>query len=110
MSNKVLLTDIPAIIKILGHSKLGSPEAEQNHLAAINIAARNAALKGTNSNQTSVVVQRDISQNDNLEKLAQRANSWSQKRKNKIRNSTTVGSIKEKALVWTKEQHRHMGD
>ena len=95
-------------MKIPRCSKLECLEAKGNHL--VDVSAKNAALKGTNSNQTSVMVQKDISQNDNLEKLAQRANSWPQKKKNKIRNSTTVGLIKEKALVWTKKQPCPMRD
>ena len=69
--NAILLPATLAIIKIPGHSKLDSLEAKGNHLAAI--SARNAALKGTNGSQTSVMVQRDISPNDNLEKLARKA-------------------------------------
>ena len=60
-----------AVIKILGRSKLDSLEAKGNHLA--DISTRNAALKGNNSSQTSFLVQRDISPNDNLEKLAREA-------------------------------------
>ena len=48
-----------AINKILRHSKLDSMEAKGNHLA--DTSARNADLKGTDSSQTSVTVQRDIS-------------------------------------------------
>ena len=65
-----LLNAIPAalaIIEILEHSKLDSLEAKGNHLA--DIFARNVVFKGTNSSQTSVMVQTDISPNENLEKL-----------------------------------------
>lgn len=48
-----------AINKFRRHSKLDSLEAKGNHLAGI--SARNTDLKGTDSSQTSVTVQRDIS-------------------------------------------------
>ena len=48
------------IIKILG-SKLDSLEAWGNHLP--DISTRNFYCKGTNSRQTSVMIQRDISDN-----------------------------------------------
>lgn len=48
-----------AINKFRRHSKLNSLEAKGNHLAGI--SARNTDLKGTDSSQTSVTVQRDIS-------------------------------------------------
>ena len=64
----ILLPAALAIIKILGHSKLDFLDARVNHLADNKV--RNAALKGTNSSQTSVMIQRDISTNDNLEKMA----------------------------------------
>ena len=67
----ILIPATLAIIKISGHSKLDSLEAKGNYLA--DISARNVALKGTNSSQSSVMVQRDISPNDNLEKLAREA-------------------------------------
>ena len=41
-------------IKIPGHSTLGSLEAKENHLADVSI--RSAALKVTNSSQTSLMV------------------------------------------------------
>ena len=56
-----------AIIKIMGHSKVDSLEAKGNHIDLI--SARNAALKGTNSRQTSIMVQQEISPIDNLENL-----------------------------------------
>ena len=46
--------------KILEHSKLDSLEANGNRL--VDISAKNATLKGTNSSQISVMVQRDIFQ------------------------------------------------
>ena len=64
----IFLPAILATIKILEHSKLDSLEAKENHLA--DISARISALKGTDSSQSSVMVQRDISPNDNLKKLA----------------------------------------
>lgn len=48
-----------AIIKILGHSELEFLETKGNVLA--DISSRNASFKGTNSSQTSVMVQKDIS-------------------------------------------------
>ena len=60
----ILLPATLATIKIPGHSKLDSLEAQENHFADISI--RNATLKGTKSNQISVTIQRNISPNDNL--------------------------------------------
>ena len=57
----ILLPATLATIKILGHSKLDSLEAKENHFADISV--RSAALKGTKSNQISVMIQRDISPN-----------------------------------------------
>ena len=68
MLHTILLPAALAIIKVLEHSKLDFLEARVYHLADNN--ARNAALKGTNSSQTSIMIQRDISTNDHLEKLA----------------------------------------
>ena len=84
-------------IKIPGHSTLGSLEAKENPLADISI--RSAAFKVTNSSQTSLMVLRDISPNNNLEKLTIETQ---QKRKNKIGKSTIVELRNEKVLVWTK--------
>lgn len=66
---QLLLTDVSAIIKIPGHSKLGCPEAKGNHHLA-NTSTRNATLKETNSSEISVILIRDIFPCDNLEKLA----------------------------------------
>ena len=55
-----------AINKIQRHSKLDLLEAKGNHLA--DISARNVVLKGTNSSQTSVMVQRNISPKGKLRK------------------------------------------
>ena len=59
----ILLPATLPTIQLLKHSKLGFLEAKETHLA--DISTRTGALKGTNSNQTSNVVQRDISPNDN---------------------------------------------
>lgn len=59
-----------AIIKVPGHSKHDFLEAKGNHFA--DISTKKAALQGTN-NQTSVIVQRDVSPNEDLEKLARGA-------------------------------------
>ena len=56
-----------AIIKIPWYSKLDFPEAKRNHL--VHISRKNVALKETNKNQTSGMIQRDISPNGDLEKL-----------------------------------------
>lgn len=56
-----------AIIKIPGHLNLAFG-FKGNHLPDISV--RNTCPKGTNSYQSSVMVQRDFSPNDNLEKLA----------------------------------------
>ena len=68
--NTVILPAILAIIKILGHVKLDFLEIKGNHLA--DISARNAIFKGTNNSQTSVIIHRDISSNDTLEKTGYR--------------------------------------
>lgn len=66
----IFLSAALVIIKIPGHSKLDFLEAKGNHLA--DTPAKNAALKGANSSQTSVVVQKDTSPNDSLEKLVRK--------------------------------------
>ena len=50
-------------IKILEHIMFDSLEAKENHLA--DISARNSALKGTDSSQTSVMFWRGIYKSDN---------------------------------------------
>ena len=87
-----LLPTILAIIKILRHSELDPLEAEGNHL--VDTPAMNATLKGTKSSQTSVMIQRDISPNDNLVNWLEKLNNQPQKKKNKIRNSAIVGLTK----------------
>lgn len=67
----ILLFSALAIIKLLGHSKLQSLEAKGNYLA--NTSTMNADLMETNRSQISVMVQRSISPNDDLEKLATEA-------------------------------------
>ena len=64
----ILLSVALTIIKILGHFNLDSLGPQGNHL--VDISARNAALKGTNSRQTSVMVQKDIPPNDKLDRLS----------------------------------------
>lgn len=61
-----LLPGTLAIIKVQEHSKNDSLEAKENHLA--DTSKKNVILKGTN-NETSVMFQRDVLLNDNLEKL-----------------------------------------
>lgn len=67
----ILLLSALAIIKLLGHSKLQSLEAKGSYLA--NTSTMNADLMETNRSQISVMVQRSISPNDDLEKLATEA-------------------------------------
>lgn len=67
-----------AIIKIPGHYKLDFLETKGNHLA--DTFARNAALNGASSSQTSVTGQKVISPNDNSEKLAKKAKQLASKR------------------------------
>ena len=74
----VILSPATFIIKIPGHSKLDPLEAKGNHLA--DISASNATIKGTNNRQTSVMVKRVISLNDNLGKLAREAQRWPQEK------------------------------
>lgn len=66
-----------AIIKVPGPSKLDSLETEGNH------SADDSAKKGANSPQTSVLVQREVSPNESLEKLTIEANNLLQKVKTK---------------------------
>ena len=58
------------------------------------IFTRNHAFKETNSSKISVLVQRDMSPNGNLERLHTEAQKLSSVKKNKIGNSTIVGLIK----------------
>lgn len=67
-------------------------EVKENHLA--DIFARNAVCKTTRSSQTSIMMQRDISPNDNLEKLAGEAQQLASGKENKIGNSAIVCLIK----------------
>lgn len=83
---------LPLKLKIPGHFYLDSLEAKGNYLADSSI--RNAALKGIKSSQTSVMIQRGISPNDNLEKLAGEAQQLASGKENKIGNSAIVCLIK----------------
>lgn len=83
-----------AIIKILGHSILDSLEAKGNYF--VDISIKNAFLIDTNSSQTSVIVQENVSPNNNLEKQARKKQQLaSEKDKKKIGNSN-VGLAKKK--------------
>ena len=98
--NTVILPAILAIIKILGHVKLDFLEIKGNYLA--DISTRNAILKGTNNSQTSVIIHRDISSNDILEKTGyRRPKIRFSKRKNKIGNLTIFWE-KEEGMVYIK--------
>ena len=96
----IYLPSTLVIIKILVHSKLDSLETKGNHLAAI--SARNAALKMTNNSQISVMVQRDIFPNDNLEELATEAQQLASEKEKQVRNSIVGLIFKNEALVCTK--------
>ena len=72
--NTIILPVTLAIIKILGHSKPDSLEAKGNYL--VDISTKNTSLKEINNNQILVVVQRNVSPNDNLEKLASEVQQW----------------------------------
>ena len=61
-------------LRFWGISKLDSLEASGNHLG--NISAGNVSFKETSNSQTSVIVQKDISPNDNSETLAREAQQW----------------------------------
>lgn len=58
---------------------------KENHLA--DTFARNVVFKVTNSSQTSGMAQRDISSNENLEKLAIEAQKLASKNEKQIWNS-----------------------
>ena len=85
----ILIPATLAIIKISGHSKLGSLEAKGNHLTGISV--RNIVLKGTNSSQTFVIVQRDISYVISEKNLLAEHNTWPQKNRE---NSKIIDLIK----------------
>lgn len=80
----ILLSAGLALIKILGHSKLDSLEAKGNHLA--NSSTRNAAFKET----IPLAWSKEISPNDDLEKLAGETQQLASEKKNKIGNPTIV--------------------
>lgn len=75
-----------AIIKVPGHSKLNSLEAKGNHLT--DISAMHTALKGTN-NQIFIMVQRDVSRNDDLEKFTTEAKQLAQEKEKQNWKSNT---------------------
>lgn len=89
--NAILLPHALAIIKIPGHAKLDCLEAKRNRLA--DISAKNGALKGISNSQTSVMVQRDVSPVDYLEKLVRETQQLLWEKKKKIGNPTIVGLI-----------------
>ena len=69
----ILLSADLAIIKIPGHSKLDSLEAKGKHLA--DTSRKNAAVKGANSSQSSLMVQRDASVNDSCKNWLEKPNN-----------------------------------
>lgn len=75
-----------AIIKVPGHSKLNSLEAKGNHLT--DISAMHTAPKGTN-NQIFIMVQRDVSRNDDLEKFTTEAKQLAQEKEKQNWKSNT---------------------
>ena len=92
-----------AIIKIPRHSKSDYPEAKESQLT--DISTSNAAVKGTDSSQSSVVIQRNISAKDNLENLARKNLELAlEEEKIKIGNLTIISFIKKKKTVldWAK--------
>ena len=88
----MILLLAPLTTKILQYFKFDSLETKGYQFA--NISTKNNALKRTNHplHQTSVTIQKDISPNNILEKLANYLkNNWPQKRKKKkFGNLTTV--------------------
>ena len=78
--DEIFLPAALVIIKILGHSNFDSLEAKGNHL--YDLSTRNAALKETNSSQTASMAWRDISPNDNLEKVARKAQTIGLRKQN----------------------------
>lgn len=81
----MILLLAPLTIEILQYFKFDSLETKGYQFA--NISTKNNALKRTNHplHQTSVTVQKDISPNNILEKLANYLkNNWPQKRKKKV--------------------------
>ena len=88
-----------AIIKIPGYYKLDFLETKGNHLA--DTFARNAALNGASSSQTSVTVQKVISPNDNSEKLAKKAKQLASKReKQDWKFNNCLFYLKKKRKLW----------
>lgn len=82
--------------------------AKENH--PVNNSTRNAALKGTISSQISIMIQRDIFPNDNVEKWLEKPNSWPQEKKYKVVNFTIVHLLKRESSDLTKQQPSHTGD
>lgn len=91
--DSVLLPAAVAIIKFPGNSKLHSLQTKGNHFAKISAKCYS---QGTN-NSTSVVIQRDVPPNDNLE--LEMSSHWPQKRRNKTGNFITIVLIKG-TLAW----------
>lgn len=65
---ELLNTILLPAIRAMGHAKLDSVGAKGNDFS--DISASNIVLKGTNSSQISVLVQRGIFSKDNLEEIA----------------------------------------
>ena len=85
-----------AIIEILEHFNCDSQE-DKYRIA--DIFAGNVAFKWTSSSQTSVMVQTDISPNENLEKFDGEAWQLALEKEKQNMKSTIVGLIKKRALV-----------
>ena len=88
-----------AIIKPI-HSKLDSLEPKRNDFD--DSPSMNADLKGTKHSQTSVMVQRDISPNNNLEKLAKETQELASEKEKPDYKFSNCWFDKEKDLLWTK--------
>lgn len=77
---------------------------KENHLA--DTFARNVVFKVTNSSQTSGMAQRDISSNENLEKLAIEAQKLASKNEKQIWNSNNYWFDKNRKL-WFRPNNNH---
>lgn len=89
-----LLPTALAIIKTSVHSTLDSLEAKGNYL--VDASTKNAALK--TKNLTSVMVQRDVASNDNLEKLTRDTQQLAPEREKQYWKSTNCWFDKKREL------------
>lgn len=87
------------VIKVPKHSRLNSLGTKGNHLTTI--FNKNTAFKEIN-NQTSVTVQRDVPQNDNLEKLTRDTQQLAPERKKQYWKENKCWLDKKRTVIWTK--------